>query len=149
MIQVKKITDKEDQKIAYKIREEVFVIEQEVAPEEEYDEYEEISRHFLAYFDGEPCGTARWRYKLSADGKQEVKLERFAVRKPFRGKQVGSALVEAVLQDVKNDAGYTGQSIYLHAQLPAIPLYEKFNFRKEGEMFVECNIRHYTMRILS
>lgn len=141
-LQVDKITTEEELKSAFKIREEVFVIEQEVDPAEEYDEFEETSTHFLAMLDGEPVGTARWRFT-----KNGVKLERFAVLKEARGKGVGQALVAGVLSDISTDTNTVGKLKYLHAQLTAVPLYSKFGFEKEGDIFEECNILHYKMKL--
>ena len=61
--------------------------------------------------------------------------------KKFRGKGVGQELVRAVLADLPQDAGY----IYMHAQLAAIPLYEKFGFEKVGPQFEEAGIQHFKM----
>ena len=143
MIAVRHITDPDEQEVAFRIRREVFVDEQRVPAEAEYDQYEAAARHFLARAGDEPVGTARWRFTDKG-----VKLERFAVRKPHRGRQVGSALVEAVLADVRQHPQYHGQPIYLHAQLTAMPLYAKYGFRPVGDRFVECDIEHYQMELL-
>lgn len=139
---VEKITDKETLDQAFKIRELVFVIEQEVDASEEYDEFEETSTHFLARIEGKPVGTARWRFT-----KNGVKMERFAVLEDARGQGVGQALVAAVLEDVNASSDAEGKTKYLHAQLTAMPLYSKFGFEKVGEMFEECNIQHYKMEL--
>lgn len=140
-LKVVKATDEAVLKTIFAIRQEVFVVEQEVEPEEEFDEFEDTSVHFLAYgADGEPAGTARWRFTSGG-----VKLERFAVRKDYRGQGIGGALVQAVLDDINATPEAAGKRKYMHAQLPAIPLYARFGFEKEGEMFEECNIMHFTM----
>lgn len=141
MIKIEKVASKEGLETVFQIRHTVFVKEQEVSPEEEYDEFESISTHFLARVDGEPAGTARWRHTDKG-----IKLERFAVLKPVRGKGVAQALVKAVLEDISSQPENEGKLRYLHAQLAAVPLYEKFGFKKEGEVFMECNIAHYTMK---
>ena len=141
MITVEKVAIKKDLDAVFQIRETVFVKEQEVSPEEEYDEYESLSSHFLARVDGAPAGTARWR-----NTDKGIKLERFAVLKSMRGRGVGQALVKAVLEDISAQAENDGKLLYLHAQLTAVPLYEKFGFRKDGELFWECNIAHYAMK---
>lgn len=140
MLEVRLVQDESEMKKAFQIREDVFVIEQKVPKALEYDEFEETSRHFLAYSEGRPCGTARWR-----ETDKGIKLERFAVLQDARGIKVGSALVQAVLEDICTHKSYTGQPVYLHAQLSAAPLYHKFNFEKEGEEFVEADIRHVKM----
>ncbi|MGY6744613.1 MAG: GNAT family N-acetyltransferase [Cecembia sp.] len=141
-ISVQKVLNKEQLDQVFKIREEVFVIEQEVDPAEEYDEFEETSIHFLAKLEEEPAGTARWRFTDKG-----IKLERFAVLKPMRGKGVGQALVKAVLEDIGRHPESKGKKCYMHAQLDAMPLYAKFGFKQVGEMFEECSILHYKMEL--
>ena len=141
-LKVEKITDQHLLEIAFQIRKQVFVIEQGVNPEDEYDEFETISTHFLAYLNEKPVGTARWR-----STEKGIKLERFAVTKESRRKGVGNALVEAVLEDLKTNKSADGKTKYLHAQINAIPLYAKFGFEKVGEMFEECKIRHFKMEL--
>jgi predicted GNAT family N-acyltransferase len=140
LIDVVFITQSHQQEVAYRIRETVFVHEQHVPANEEYDAFEDSSRHFLAYVDGTPCGTARWRYTDKG-----IKMERFAVLKEFRGRNVGSALVRAVLADIHLHPSSQGKVVYLHGQLSAMPLYRKFGFKPVGDMFEECNIQHFKM----
>jgi len=145
MIHVQAISSPIDLDEAFAIRRDVFVEEQNVPSAEEYDEFETISRHFLATFPNKkgqltPCGTARWRRTSKG-----IKLERFAVRKAFRGKGVGKALVKAVLDDVFSLQPEPIESIYLHAQVTAMPLYESFGFKAVGPMFDECTIQHCKM----
>lgn len=123
----------------YAIRKEVFIEEQEILQQEEFDEFEDSSRHFLARINAKPAGAARWR---TTD--KGCKLERFAVMPGARENGIGSALVTAILEDIKKEKGQ-GQHLYLHAQLKSIPLYEKFGFKKVGDQFVECNIEHFEM----
>jgi len=139
---VQKVQTKEELDTVFNIREKVFVMEQEVDPAEEYDEFEDISTHFLANLDGEAAGTARWRFTDKG-----IKLERFAVLKPMRGQGVGQALVRSVVDDIGNHPGSKGKKLYMHAQLDAMPLYAKFGFKQVGEMFEECNILHYKMEL--
>lgn len=141
MIEVRKVVHPEEfQKVA-KIREEVFIKEQKVAPEEEFDEYEHTSTHFLAISDdGIPCGTARWRAT-----EQGIKLERFAVLKEYRKLGMGQYIMQAMLSDIEKAPHVGQQKIYLHAQVTAIEFYKKLGFAPVGDEFMECNIRHVTM----
>ncbi|GHB44250.1 GNAT family N-acetyltransferase [Mongoliitalea lutea] len=141
-ITVEKVLTQEQLDIIFGIREKVFVIEQEVGPAEEYDEFENSSTHFLAKLDDTPAGTARWRYTDKG-----VKLERFAVLKEKREKGVGQALVKAVVDDIAAQPNSKGKKLYMHAQLDAMPLYAKFGFKQVGELFEECNILHYKMEL--
>lgn len=134
-ILILKVTDQENLEKVFAIRREVFVEEQECPPELEW-EFEEESNHFLATICHIPAGACRWRKTDKG-----YKLERFAVLKQFRGLGVGQMLVRTVLTDLPEDANY----IYLHAQLEAIWLYEKFGFQKEGEQFEEAGIQHFKM----
>ncbi len=134
-IQVKKVTDPDTLETVFAIRREVFVGEQNCPPELEW-EFEDESTHFLATVDGEPAGASRWRKTDKG-----YKLERFAVLGKFRGHGVGQALVKTVLADLPADATY----VYLHAQIQAVSLYEKFGFEKTGPEFEEAGIRHYKM----
>jgi predicted GNAT family N-acyltransferase len=133
--EVRKVTDPADLEKVFAIRREVFVGEQNCPPELEW-EYEEESNHFLAMVDGEPAGASRWRKTDKG-----YKLERFAVLKIFRGHGVGQALVQAVLDDLPKDATY----VYMHAQVQAVTLYERFGFVKTGPEFEEAGIQHYKM----
>lgn len=134
-VQVKKVTDPTDLEKVFAIRREVFVGEQNCPPELEW-EHEDESNHFLATVDGVPAGASRWRKTDKG-----YKLERFAVLKKFRGNGVGQELVKTVLADLPADADY----VYLHAQVDAVTLYERFNFVKTGPEFEEAGIRHYKM----
>lgn len=138
MIEVKKITTQEQKQAAFDIRQRVFVIEQVVDPSEEYDDDDHRCTHFLAYVDGVAAGTARWRFK----DKGIIKLERFAVDKDFRGKGVGAALVKAVVADLP-----LADKVMMHAQLHAVPFYEKLGFETYGPEFDEAGIRHYAMKL--
>ena len=141
MINVTKIdfNNKNAIEIAFNIRRKVFVEEQKVDPELEYDEHESIAQHFLVYVDDIPCGTARWR--KTANG---IKLERFAILPEYRNQGIGDTLVQKVLEDVIA----LNQTIYLHSQLKACNLYRRNGFKEEGDIFLEAGIEHYKMTFL-
>lgn len=131
---------KELKEKAFAIREEVFVVEQEVPSDEEFDEFEDESQHFVALdANDDPIGSARWRRTYKG-----IKLERFTVKKSFRGKGLGTAIVQAVMDDLKEKAD-PDTFLYMHSQLDAVPLYAKFDFEKKGDQFDECGIMHYLM----
>ena len=123
-------------KQANQIRQKVFVEEQNVDPALEYDEYESVALHYLLYVEGLPVATARWRE--TAKG---IKLERFATLASHRNKGLGAIL----LQDIMDDNLPKGKKIYLHAQLRAIPFYERHGFVIIGEQFTEADIEHFEM----
>ena len=111
------------------------MVEQQVPPEIEYDDYEDSSTHILARLDGVPVGTARWRKTVHGQ-----KLERFAVLKSARGKGVGEALVKFVLNQIEDS-----DSAYLNSQVSAIPFYARQGFEATGGIFYEAGIPHRKM----
>ncbi len=122
----------------FAIRTQVFVEEQQVSREEEFDEFEPTSIHLLGFLDEKPAGTARWR--ITEKG---IKLERFAVLPDMRQHGIASALVKEVLRQVLP----CGVLIYLNSQVSAVGLYEKHGFVKVGNRFTEANIEHYRMEV--
>jgi len=138
MIRATNVTDPKDLETVYSIREQVFVQEQQVPRDAEYDSFESIAKHYLATYGDVPCGAARWRKTDKG-----VKLERFAVLAPYRNKNVGARLLQEVLKDIK--AADPAVRVYLHAQLPAVNFYKRQGFATEGDMFTECDIQHYKM----
>jgi predicted GNAT family N-acyltransferase len=136
MIQVNKVKTNSEIDTIFKIRNQVFVVEQKVDATEEYDDDDEKCTHFIAYNNGVACGTARWRFK----DKGIIKLERFAVLKEYRNTGVGAELVKAVLQDLP-----FATKVMLHAQLHAVPFYEKMGFKSYGPQFEEAGIQHFAM----
>ena len=138
-IEVRPVQSGKDLDAIYEIRQKVFVEEQKVDRDIEYDEFEKTSKHFIAFSDGTCVGTARWRRTPNG-----IKLERFAVLGEHRGQGIGSALVRGILDDLP-----PGIPVYLHSQLTATSLYERFGFRPEGDQFEEAGIQHYKMILKS
>ena len=120
---------------AWQVRDTVFVGEQHVPPGIERDEHDAASRHVIARdSDGCTIGTGR----LLADGH----LGRMAVLADWRGKGVGRALLERLLEE----ASLQGQeNLALHAQTQASGFYRRFGFVEEGPEFMEAGIPHRTM----
>jgi predicted GNAT family N-acyltransferase len=138
MIEIRKIeygtADLED---AFEVREQVFVVEQNVDHDIEY-EFEEESIHFLARVDGKPAGTARWRQTENG-----IKLERFAILKQYRNKGIASALIQTIFDDL--GPKLQTELIYLHAQEAVCELYAKQGFKAVGSRFMEADIPHFKM----
>ena len=123
--------------LARPVREEVFVLEQRVPLELEWDEHDAGCRHAIALAaGGEAIGTAR----LLPEGR----IGRMAVRKAWRGRGVGAALMRALLDEARS-AGMT--EIALHAQTHAAGFYRRFGFSATGEPFDEAGIPHVEMRL--
>ena len=118
------------------IREEVFIREQDVPVEEEWDGRDDDSRHFLAESDGRPVGTAR----LLASGQ----IGRMAVLQPARGLGTGRLLLKAAVKAARQ-GDYP--EIFLEAQTHAVEFYRKAGFRPEGATFLEAGIPHQRMTL--
>ncbi|MEO1450241.1 MAG: GNAT family N-acetyltransferase [Bacteroidota bacterium] len=121
----------------FEIRTTVFVDGESVDQDDEYDGFDHLATHYLAYYEDTPVGAARWR-KVPLNNK--TRLERFAVLEAYRGKGVGRALLERVMDDVPKD-----REIFVHAQLHNLGFYGKFGFESEGEDFEEAGIMHRKM----
>lgn len=120
------------------VREQVFVLEQGIAPEEEWDAHDAVSRHALAFdAQGEPIGTGR----LLPDGH----IGRMAVLASWRRRGVASALLRQLLAWARADGH---REVRLHAQSYVVGFYEHHGFRIEGEPFLEVGIPHRYMRRL-
>jgi predicted GNAT family N-acyltransferase len=124
-----------DRNILQAIREEVFVREQSVPADMEWDEFDPKSRHVLASVDGVPIGTGR----LLPDGH----IGRMAVLRAWRGKGAGSAMLIR-LMEIARDLGM--QRVLLNAQVQALPFYLSHGFEAEGEEFLDAGIPHRRMR---
>lgn len=119
------------------VRETVFVEEQGVPLSLEWDDQDAIARHLLARdATGQPIGTAR----LLPDGH----IGRMAVLADWRGKGVGSALLQAVLAQARQH-GLT--QVMLNAQCSALGFYERLGFVAEGPVFDDAGIPHRRMRL--
>jgi predicted GNAT family N-acyltransferase len=129
---------KELAKQARRVRETVFVEEQGVPRDIEMDEHDATSRHVIASdADGGAIGTGR----LLLNGKPGH-IGRMAVLADWRGKGVGRALLERLLEDA---AGRNMRHLALHAQTQASGFYRRFGFVEEGPEFMEAGIPHRTM----
>lgn len=118
------------------VRQTVFVVEQSVPSDLEWDGKDERCLHVLAESSNrDVIGTGR----LQPSGK----LGRMAVLRPWRGLGVGSAILRALIEAAA-ESGI--DEIYLHAQNRAISFYDRFGFEPEGEEFMEAGIPHRLMR---
>ncbi|MBI6955676.1 putative GNAT family N-acyltransferase [Pseudomonas sp. TE6288] len=118
----------------HRIRSAVFVAEQHVPPELEFDAEDPTAVHFLAMEGDYPIGTAR----LLPDGT----IGRVSVLKDWRGLHVGDALMRAVIIEAQNRD--LSQQM-LSAQVHATPFYERLGFRVVSEEFLEAGIPHVDM----
>jgi predicted GNAT family N-acyltransferase len=123
--------------LARPVREKVFVDEQKVPRELEWDEWDERCDHAIACdADGHAVGTAR----LTPDGR----LGRMAVLRECRGLGAGTALLEALLVRARE---MSLTRVTLHAQAHAAGFYRRFGFNERGGEFLEAGIPHFEMML--
>ena len=118
-----------------KIRTTVFIQEQKVPIELEWDEYDKDSTHILAYYDGKPVATAR----LLKDGH----IGRMAVLKDYRNRHIGAKMLNYLI-DLANKSALN--KIELSAQEHAIEFYKKYGFSVVSDVYMDAGIPHYDMR---
>ncbi|MFF0850276.1 GNAT family N-acetyltransferase [Streptomyces sp. NPDC003388] len=141
--------DPADREACFAVRKEVFVVEQGVPQDIEYDAYDAVAVHVLAVReDGVPLGTGRLLYGDAAAAKtggdaSVGSLGRLAVARQARGLGVGAALVRAV-EEAARARGLA--AVDLHAQTHALGFYERLGYEAYGPEFPDAGIAHRAMR---
>ncbi len=118
------------------VRREVFIVEQCVPEHLEWEADDACHRWFVAETRLGLVGIAR----LTAAGR----IGRMAVRRPFRGKGVGTALLRATLAAART-AGLA--QAHLSAQTHAQGFYERLGFVAEGDVYLDAGIPHRAMAL--
>lgn len=139
-MKAKRITDHTDFQKALQIRKEIFVQEQRVPIEDEFDEYDTLDgqcEHVLVYYNEEPVGTGRIRIIDSF-----AKAERICVLKPYRKLGLGKIILNT-LEEIAKEKGIV--QIRLHGQTQAENFYNKLGYRTLSDVFIEANIPHVLM----
>ena len=119
------------------IREAVFIREQNVPAELEWDGKDEDCRHALVLsLNGDAIGCGR----MQANGH----IGRIAVLPQWRKQKVGTAIIEALLDEARS-RGY--KQVDVDSQTYAIPFYRKFGFVEHGEEFTDAGLPHKKMEL--
>jgi len=120
-----------------KIRKTVFVIEQGVSSEIEWDGRDHLCQHVIAYsMNNDAIGTGR----MLPNGH----IGRIAVLAAWRGKGVGGAILKSLIELARETEN---NKVYLNSQTRAIDFYRKFSFKPQGQVFMEAGIPHQTMSL--
>ncbi|MFB7846793.1 GNAT family N-acetyltransferase [Streptomyces sp. NPDC056053] len=139
----------QDLAACFQVRKEVFVVEQEVPEEIEYDVHDADAVHVIALAaDGTALGTGRLLHGAAAAGRTGGdavvgSLGRLAVTRAARGLGVGAALVRAI-EDAARGLGLT--AVDLHAQTHALGFYERLGYVAYGPEFPDAGMPHRAMR---
>ncbi|MEV6649747.1 GNAT family N-acetyltransferase [Streptomyces sp. NPDC051219] len=141
-----------DREACFAVRKEVFVVEQEVPADIEYDAFDADGSgtvHVLAVGPDGPLGTGRLVHGPAAAEKtggadaSVGSLGRLAVSRAARGMGVGVALVRAI----EAEAARLGlAAVDLHAQTHALGFYERLGYVAYGPEFADAGIAHRAMR---
>lgn len=136
-------TGDEDLAAAMAIRRAVFVQEQEIPPEEEFDARDAEAEHLLIVDDdGTPVATCRV-FADDGAGDGTARLGRLAVLPRARRRGLASRMI-AACEERARAAGAT--RMVLDAQVTAMPLYERSGYTGEGDDFDDgSGILHRTM----
>ncbi|WP_309052227.1 GNAT family N-acetyltransferase [Streptomyces sp.] len=146
---VRQAVGEEDRAACFAVRREVFVEEQGVPQELEYDTYDATAVHVLAVrADGVPLGTGRLLHGADALAKTGAdasvgSLGRLAVTRAARGLGVGAALVAAI-EEAARERGL--DAVDLHAQTQALGFYERLGYAAYGPEFPDAGMPHRAMR---
>ncbi|MCW8899242.1 MAG: GNAT family N-acetyltransferase [Gammaproteobacteria bacterium] len=119
------------------IRTSVFIKEQHVPVELEWDEFDNDSAHILAYYDNKPVGTAR----LLKDGH----IGRMSVLKEYGNRKIGENMLKYMLAMAQECSIMT---IKLSAQEHAVGFYKKYGFTVTSDRYLDAEIPHYNMQYL-
>ncbi|WP_020062690.1 GNAT family N-acetyltransferase [Bacillus sp. 123MFChir2] len=122
---------------AFSVRKQVFVDEQKVTSEEEYDEYDQAAKHVVLYDQDVPVGAGRFRI---VDG--IGKMERICVLSSHRQKGAGKIIMDALEVLAKEESL---PKLKLHAQTHAEPFYHKLGYKTTSDVFMDADIPHVVM----
>lgn len=136
----KRITVDSDLQKAFHIRKEVFVKEQGVPLDAEFDEFDTLDgqcEHILVYYEEQPVGTGRLRV---VDGLG--KLERICILEPYRKFGLGKVIISG-LEEMAKEMGLS--KVKLHGQTHAEGFYVKLGYQTSSDVFDEDGIPHILM----
>ena len=123
---------------AYAIRRDVFINEQGVSEQEEFDDLDDRAFHLIIYDDGVPAATGRLFFM------ENYHIGRIAVIRSKRGLHLGDLTVRMLLVKAFNDGA---PEVTISAQTHAVPFYERFGFVSYGEVYDEAGIPHLAMKV--
>ena len=119
------------------VRTAVFIEEQHIAAEDEWDDEDAKSLHFVIYDQNQAIATARLM--------QNHHVGRVAVLQKARGSGVGQWLMREIIARARAEHR---PYLKLSAQTHAIGFYENLGFKVEGESYLDCGIPHVDMQLL-
>lgn len=137
----KQIRLEKDLEKAFSIRKKVFVEEQGVPLEDEFDQYDSLEadcKHILVYYNEEAVGTGRVRFNEHVG-----KLERICILGPYRKYGLGKVIIQT-LETIASEKRMT--HVKLHGQTQAEGFYKKLGYHTASDIFMEDGIPHVLMK---
>ncbi len=124
---------------AHAIRKQVFIDEQRIPADMEWDSVDADCVHALACNRfGVPLATGRLHEHVPG----VAKIGRMAVVASMRGSRIGRAVLDALVQHARERGD---REALLHAQCSAAPFYVRAGFAARGPVFEEAGIPHIEM----
>lgn len=121
------------------IRDQVFIVEQRIAADREWDDADAVAVHAVAFNHlGRALATGRMLEHVPG----VAKIGRMAVAASSRHAGIGRAVLDALLEAARARGD---REAVLHAQLSAAPFYERAGFARRGPEFDEAGIAHVEM----
>ncbi|MDR2248314.1 GNAT family N-acetyltransferase [Acinetobacter sp.] len=116
------------------IREQVFIQEQGITPEDEWDDFDATAVHFMVYNKEKPIATARLLPQHS--------VGRVAVLVSYRKQGIGKILMQHIIEYARS---HKLPYLKLSAQTYVTAFYEALGFKVQGEVYQDCGIPHIDM----
>jgi predicted GNAT family N-acyltransferase len=135
MIHIRVVDYAEYSELIRNIRDDVFIKEQGVPQDLEYDGLDSSAVHSIAFDEGVEIGTGR----MLSDGH----IGRIAVRKKYRGKGIGEMIMQSLIDEARN---MQLVEVWLSSQYYAKGFYEKLGFVGIGGIYQEAGIDHIKMK---
>jgi YbgC/YbaW family acyl-CoA thioester hydrolase len=139
MVQVHTGSWQDFQKLASPLRTEVFVHEQKVPAELEWDHEDETALHAVVL---NRMGMALATGRLLQHAPGVARIGRMAVKKPMRGSDLGQRVLHALMDAARHRGD---AQVILHAQCSAEGFYKRSGFEPQGAVFEEAGIAHVEM----
>ena len=144
-MQIKILQSDYEKQLGFKLREEVFVKEQNVPMELELDEKDslETTIHVVLFNEeGILAGVAR----ILDMGSSILHIGRVAIKKDFRGMNLGYELIQGCHNIIKEESPIIPVRVELGAQAYAEKFYQKLGYeRLNDEIYIDAGIEHIDM----
>ena len=134
----KLVTSDRELQGALDVRRQVFVEEQGISEDLEYDGNDSDALHVVVKDGERVIATARVQFPKTG----QAKIERMAVLKSFRRRGIGRRMMAFLNEELRNRQV---EQVVVHAQYPVAAFYRSCGFAELGSPFWEAGIKHIKM----